>query len=92
MPEVDKHCMETINKVMFANKQDKTIKSSKVASPGLKKSKSLTGNEEMDEFINSNGFNLYKTSAMNNTGIQDGFMHIAREEALNYDEDDELER
>jgi len=47
---------------------------------------------EMNDFVNKNGLKLYKTSARTGAGVHDGFMYIAKEEALNYDSDIEEER
>jgi len=46
----------------------------------------------LNNFITENGLKSFKTNATSGVGIQEGFMHIAREEALNYDEDEEVER
>ena len=99
MPLVNEHCIETISKVLFINKQDMSNQTNHVrqdsvetnSSSPTKLGSSTFENREihqkLNEFISQNGFKSYKTSAKTGLGIKEGFIHIASEEALNYDED-----
>lgn len=68
---------------------------SRSTSPNKKRSfveETQPDQDRLNDFISKNGLKLYKTSASSGLGIHEGFMHIAKEEALNFDESDEEER
>jgi len=62
-------------------------KISGLRSPAIRDSPQLS--TQIKEFAVKNGLKYYFTSAKNGKGIKDGFIHIAKEEALNFDEDEE---